>query len=89
MVSFRTITSSAISEGTIKRSPCGNTIRKNTAARRIPSESAASVCPAGTAFTPERSTSATTPAAERDTGSTIFQKLGSFSPNCGATRKKK
>ena len=35
-----------------------------TVTLRIPSATAASVCPLGTAFTPERSTSATTPAAE-------------------------
>ena len=41
-----------------------------------PIESAASTCPLGTAFTPARKTSASTPEAASATGSVSIQKAG-------------
>ena len=54
-----------------------------------PIESAASTCPLGTAFTPARKTSASTPEAASATGSVSIQKAGIWIPYCGTTRKKK
>ena len=52
-------------------------------------ERPASTCPRGTAFTPARKTSASTPEAASATGSVSIQKLGSFMPSCAGTKKKK
>ena len=52
-------------------------------------ERAASTCPRGTALTPARNTSASTPEAARATGSVIIQNELILMPYCGTTRKKK
>ena len=56
---------------------------------RMPSEYAASDCPWGTALTPARKTSASTPEAASPTGSVIIQNEGILTPYCGTTMKKK
>ena len=89
MVSFTTTTSCEISEGITKRTAWGSTILNMMRPRRMPRDIAASTWPRGTAFTPARRTSASTPEAASVTGSVIIQKEESLMPYCGTARKKK
>ena len=68
---------------------CGNTILKVILALERPSAWAASTWPRGTALTPARKISASTPAAASATGSVSIQNDGSAILYWGSTKKKK